>query len=235
MRWPPALRVFAATLVALAVLGFGSLAPGGRIARNLAGADRVRERPREGQPRRDLLARARRRAARHLAHPGAEHGLAVAPVAIRSRSGATGAATTRCTSPAPTGPRLRLVRGLGDSAAPSRFAPGWCADLLGRRLVARRGALQGSHQRRLRDRRATGDRRAIRRCGGVLQPSPDGKLLACSVHGSTSVLDIAGHLRFTLPYSGVIWSSRGWLTASAGDSPASPPGSSMRRAAPWRA
>ena len=214
MRWPPALGVFAATLVALAALGFGpALRAGASHAASpgliVFASDRGKYNPGE------IYSLAPGVAPRDISHTLAtEHGLAVAPVGDQiafwsNRSGEDELYLARS-----DGTRLRLVRGLGDSAASNLARNGgaltFSADGSSLVAVLSRGLTVDDFA--IDVRRATA--RAIRRCGGVLQPSPDGKLLACSVPGSTSVLDIAGHLRFTLPYAGVIWSSRGWLTAS---------------------
>ena len=183
-------------------------APGGRIARSLAGvivfaSDRGKDNPGEIY---SLAPGVRRSTSRTPWR--ANTASRWLPSAIRSRSGATGAATTRCTSPAPTGPAcdsFAAWRTAQRPAGSARVAPlTFSADGSSIVAVLYRGLTSDDFV--IDVRRATA--RAIRRCGGVLQPSPDGKLLACSVHGSTGVRDIAGHLRFTLPYSGVMWSSR---------------------------
>jgi Tol biopolymer transport system component len=214
MRWPPARGVLAATLVAIAVLGVGSaLRAGASYAASpgliVFASDRGKYNPGE------IYSLAPGSAPLDVSHtPAREHGLAVAPVGDQmafwsSRSGDDEVYLARS-----DGTRLRLVRGLGDSASSSQSREGgaltFSADGSSIVAVLYRGLTSDDFV--IDVRRATA--RAIRRCGGVLQPSPDGKLLACSVRGSTSVLDIAGHLRFTLPDSGVTWSSRGWLTGS---------------------
>src|SRR6476646_5669586 len=105
MRWPPALGVFAATLVAVAVLGFAS--------------DRGKYNPGE------IYSLAPGVAPLDISHTLAtEHGLAVAPVGDQiafwsSRSGDDEVYLARS-----DGTRLRLVRGLGDSASASRSRQG---------------------------------------------------------------------------------------------------------------
>ena len=105
----------------MAVLGFGSLLRCGRIARNLAGlivfaSDRGKDNPGE------IYSLAPGVAPLDISHTLApEHGLVVAPVGDQiafwsGRSGDDELYLARS-----DGTRLRLVRGLGDSAAPGRF------------------------------------------------------------------------------------------------------------------
>ena len=197
--------VLAATLVAMAVLAVGAAAPVGRVARSLAGADRVRERPRRSSTRaRSTRSRSasRRATSRTAWRPTTAWRWRPVGDQIAFWSGRSGHGRASI-SRAPTGSRLRLVRGLAASAAPGRFRAGRPAAPsrpTARRLV--RGALQASHQRRLR--RSTCDARPPARSGvaaACSRPSPDGKLVACGVQRKTTVPDLAGHLRFTLPCS----------------------------------
>jgi len=213
MRWPPAPGVLVATLVAMAALGFGSALRAGASHATSPGlivfaSDRGKYNPGE------IYSLAPGVAPLDISHTLAmEHGLAIAPVGDQiafwsDRSGEDELYLARS-----DGTRLRLVRGLGDSTPSSWARNGgaltFSADGSSLVAVLSRGLTVDDFA--IDVRRATA--RALRRCGGVLQPSPDGKLLACSVHGATNVLDVAGHLRFTLPHAGVIWSSRGWLAA----------------------
>ena len=234
MRWPPALGVLAATLVALAVLGFGSLLRAGASHATSPGlivfaSDRGKYNPGE------IYSLAPGVAPLDISHTLAtEHGLAVAPVGDQiafwsDRSGEDELYLARS-----DGTRLRLVRGLGDSAAPSRFHQGgaltFSADGSSIVAVVYRGLT--SEDFVIDVRRAAA--RAIRRCGGLLQPSPGGKLLACSVPGSTRVLRHRRAPALHAPVPGRDVVEPRLADGQARRSPASLPGSSMRRAAPWR-
>src|SRR4029079_4308750 len=191
MRWPPAPGVLVATLVAMAALGFGSALRAGASHAASPGviviaSDRWKYNPGE------IYSLAPGVAPLDISHTLAtEHGLAVAPVGDQiafwsSRSGEDEVYLARS-----DGTRLRLVRGLGDSASASRSRQGgaltFSADGSSIVAVLYRGLPSDDFVIDVR----RGTARAIRRCGGVLQPSPDGKVLACSVRGSTSVLDLA--------------------------------------------
>jgi Tol biopolymer transport system component len=68
----------------------------------------------------------------------------------------------------------------------------------------------------------TGTGRALAPCKGLLRPSPDGALVACSFQGRTTVTGLDGRVRFRLRGWDTFWSSRGLLTLVETDA-ATPP------------
>ena len=197
MRWPPARRVLVATLVAVAVLGVGRGARG-RSASHAASpgvivfaSDRAKltTRARSTRSRPDVRRATSRTAWR------ANTASRWLPWAIRSRSGATAAASTevylaRSDGIAPA-PRLAAsARASRPSTVPRGRHPDRSRPMA---RCDRRGALQASHQRRFRDRRATSDRRGdppLRRRASRRRRTASCSPAACS--GSTGVYDICG-------------------------------------------
>ena len=139
-----------------------------------------------------------------------DYGLAVAPAGgqIAFWSGRSG--TDRVYLARADGARVRVVRSPG--GALRARTPGSGGALVfssdGTRLYATSYSSPGAFL--VDTARATA--RAIPACHGIARPSPSVRLVACGTNARTTVSDLAGRVRFTLPGGTPIWSSRGWLT-----------------------
>jgi Tol biopolymer transport system component len=212
MRRPRLIGVLATALVALPVASVGAVLRAGPSHAAAPGmivfaSDRDKFNP--GEIYSLALGSAPRDVSRSLA---GDYGLAVAPVGDRIAfwSGRTG--TDRVYLARSDGSQLRLVRTTREEL--SSTTPGSGGALVfssdGARLYARSYSTPGAFL--VDTRRATA--RPIAGCGGITRPSPDLALVACGLNGKTTVSDLAGRVRFTLPGLNALWSSRGWLTSA---------------------
>jgi Tol biopolymer transport system component len=221
MRRPPSRRVLAATLVALAALAAGSEAGAGASRSASPGvivfaSDRTKNNPGEiyslapGTAPRDV--------SRSLA---GEHDLAVAPRGDRIAFWSDRTGFDRLYLSRSDGSRVRLVRGIGDEQSATDQGDGGQITFSSgaAMLVASFYAHNESHDFVIDPRTATAH--LLPPCGSVIEPSPDGRLIACGRGGTGAigVYDLAGRMRFKLPISTPIWSSRGLLTGSPSSGP----------------
>jgi Tol biopolymer transport system component len=223
LPWP---RALLATLLALSLAGAGAVHGAGSSHASASGlivfaSDRDKANPGEiyslapGSAPRDV--------SRSLAD---DYGLAVAPVGdlIAFWSGRSG--VDRVYLARSDGSHLRLVRGQGPGLAGSNGGGGaplvFSAD--GSRLFASYSVFHLPRTNKayafaIDPRSATAH--PLHGCYGA-RPSPDGALEACGAPGKTSVYDLAGHLRFSLPGFNPLWSRLGLLTSTPGADTAAP-------------
>jgi Tol biopolymer transport system component len=221
MRRTHALRVLGPLLAALVALG-GLLVSRGAPSHAAAPGVIVFASDRDKSDPGEIYSLAPGSAPRDVSRSEApDYGLAVAPVGNliafwSSRGGTDGMYLAR-----EDGSHLRLVRAVrGDLVATPAGSGGllaFSADASVVLAVAYTQAAQAgstSHLWLVDTRTATA--RSLRSsCNGLVQPSPDGRMIACGHGRATTVRDIAGRLRFTLPGLSPIWSSRGWLAANS--------------------
>ena len=214
----PSPRALLATLLVLSLAGAGVVHGAGSSHASASGlivfaSDRDKANPGEiyslapGSAPRDV--------SRSLA---GDYGLAVAPVGnlIAFWSGRSG--LDRVYLARSDGSHLRLVRGQGPGLSGGNGGGGgpllFSSD--GSRLFASYSVFHLPRTNRAYafaiDTKSAAAR-PLHGCYGA-RPSPDGALEACGSPRKTSVYDLAGHLRFTLPGSSPIWSSLGLLTSA---------------------
>jgi Tol biopolymer transport system component len=203
-------RIVLGTLLAVSCVATGGTAPAtgsshaGASGTIVFASDRAKFDP--GEVYSLALARAPRNVSRSLA---GDYGLAVAPTGdqIAFWSGRTG--TDRVYLARSDGLHLRRIDGgLLSRTRGSGGALVFSAD--GAHLYAR---AYDTHAAYVVDTRTAAARR-VPTCPGIARPSPDGTLVACGANGKTTVSDLDGHVRFTLPAINGVWSSRGWLTSA---------------------
>ena len=209
MQRTRSLRLPLAILLGVAIAGPVAMAETGssRVGRPetiVFASDREKSNPGE------IYSLALDRLPRAISHSlAADYGMAVSPsgdqIAFWSdRTGSDQAYLARS-----DGSHQRRVRALGATLAPANARDGgplvFSSD--GTRLFVSRSP--GSFV--VETRAATA--RALGVCDeGLIQPSPDGRLIACGGRGSTIVTDATGEVRETFPGEHPIWSSHGLLT-----------------------
>ncbi len=114
------------------------------------------------------------------------------------------------------GSAVRLVPGIGVGQTPTHQGDGGRLQFSGQGSLLIAGYSTGTTTNDYAIDTRSLAARLLPLCGFVVAPSPDGRLIACgrSGTGPVSVYDSAGRVRFRVPVSQPLWSSRGWLTGS---------------------